>query len=199
MTSSDTPTVTDPVCGMTIHPEDAAATEEYGGRTYYFCSEDCHRQFTADPEKYVADSSPATGVYVCPMHPEVHQVGPGTCPKCGMDLMPESGATTTGDASGHAAHDHHADQPHPAGVAGLGLWDVLDGSAGSSTCTRSGSRSRGECAARGSPCGTPKTRSRRKGCRTTPGSPVDAEAEFRPVDNQLIFWYRCNTAQHKTL
>ncbi|WP_010121551.1 heavy metal translocating P-type ATPase [Corynebacterium nuruki] len=118
MTSSDTPTVTDPVCGMTIHPEDAAATEEYGGRTYYFCSEHCHRQFTADPEKYVTDSSTATGVYVCPMHPEVHQVGPGTCPKCGMDLVPESGATTTGDASGHAAHDHHADhadhadQPH---------------------------------------------------------------------------------------
>ncbi|HCT14174.1 MAG TPA: heavy metal translocating P-type ATPase [Corynebacterium nuruki] len=100
MTSSDTPTVTDPVCGMTIHPEDAAATGEYGGRTYYFCSEHCHRQFTADPEKYVTDSSTATGVYVCPMHPEVHQVGPGTCPKCGMDLVPEAGSAA------------HADQPH---------------------------------------------------------------------------------------
>ncbi|WP_414121583.1 heavy metal translocating P-type ATPase [Corynebacterium nuruki] len=112
MTSSDTPTVTDPVCGMTIHPEDAAATEEYGGRTYYFCSEHCHRQFTADPEKYVTDSSTATGVYVCPMHPEVHQVGPGTCPKCGMDLVPEAGSNAHADHDHHADHAAHADQPH---------------------------------------------------------------------------------------
>ena len=42
-------TVTDPVCGMQIRPEDAAASEEHDGRTFYFCSEACHQTFMADP------------------------------------------------------------------------------------------------------------------------------------------------------
>jgi hypothetical protein len=27
-------------------------------------------------------------IYACPMHPEVRQSEPGTCPKCGMELQP---------------------------------------------------------------------------------------------------------------
>jgi YHS domain-containing protein len=45
-------TVTDPVCGMEIDSAAAAASEEYGGKTYYFCSEGCHQQFVAAPEQY---------------------------------------------------------------------------------------------------------------------------------------------------
>jgi YHS domain-containing protein len=44
--------VTDPVCGMRVDPDDAAATTEYKGTTYYFCSEVCHDAFAADPVAY---------------------------------------------------------------------------------------------------------------------------------------------------
>jgi Cu+-exporting ATPase len=47
-------TVKDPVCGMDIEPATAAASEEYAGKTYYFCSENCHRQFVATPERFAA-------------------------------------------------------------------------------------------------------------------------------------------------
>jgi len=46
-------TVKDPVCGMEIDPKSAAATEEYEGETYYFCSDACHDKFKADPQKYI--------------------------------------------------------------------------------------------------------------------------------------------------
>lgn len=45
-------TVRDPVCGMMIRPEDAAATEEHEGRTFHFCSEACHRAFVDDPHRF---------------------------------------------------------------------------------------------------------------------------------------------------
>ena len=45
-------TVTDPVCGMEIDSAEAAASEEYQGKTHYFCSEGCHQQFVAAPEQY---------------------------------------------------------------------------------------------------------------------------------------------------
>ncbi len=94
----------DPVCGMTVEPDTAAASEEYGGRTWYFCSEHCHHKFKQAPEQYTGEQ-PATAAagdtcpdgtcrlveYTCPMHPEVRQYGPGTCPKCGMALEPVSG------------------------------------------------------------------------------------------------------------
>ena len=44
--------VKDPVCGMTIDPETAAATVEHDGKTYHFCSAGCHDSFVADPDKY---------------------------------------------------------------------------------------------------------------------------------------------------
>ena len=46
--------VTDPVCGMRIDPDDAAASEEYEGTTYYFCSLACRDAFRADPASYLA-------------------------------------------------------------------------------------------------------------------------------------------------
>jgi Cu+-exporting ATPase len=45
--------VTDPVCGMRIDPEDAAATADHEGTTYFFCSQVCHEAFVADPAAYV--------------------------------------------------------------------------------------------------------------------------------------------------
>ena len=123
---------TDPVCGMTIDPSLAAGQAEYGGRTYYFCSEHCLHRFNADPAAYampaaevahdhaghehaghehgahdhaghkesrgkapakVGDQSNVE--YTCPMHPEIRQLGPGACPKCGMALEP---AVVTADS-----------------------------------------------------------------------------------------------------
>src|SRR5678815_925416 len=65
---------------------------EHQGQRYFFCSKGCATKFRADPQKYVAETSepeaPAGTKYTCPMHPEVVQVGPGSCPKCGMALVP---------------------------------------------------------------------------------------------------------------
>jgi Cu+-exporting ATPase len=88
---------TDPVCGMTVDPAKAAGKLEHKGASYYFCSKHCLAKFQAEPSRYVQDESappPAAsgGKYTCPMHPEVVQTGPGSCPKCGMALVPLAGA-----------------------------------------------------------------------------------------------------------
>ncbi|HET6899490.1 MAG TPA: heavy metal translocating P-type ATPase [Vicinamibacteria bacterium] len=93
MTASASPPVrtmvTDPVCGMTFAPEQAAATVTHDGRTHYFCAEGCARRFRASLEKTAPPASvPAGAEYTCPMHPEVRQIGPGSCPKCGMAREP---------------------------------------------------------------------------------------------------------------
>lgn len=90
-------TVIDPVCGMSVEPAKSAGSRSYLSNTYYFCSMDCASKFVADPAMY-ANANTATksqskqdadaGQYTCPMHPEIVQVGPGTCPKCGMALEP---------------------------------------------------------------------------------------------------------------
>ena len=85
----------DPVCGMTVDPEQAAAQRVHSGTVYSFCSTGCERKFTEDPARYAAPPTvPAgePGLYTCPMHPEVRQRGPGLCPICGMALEPVSGA-----------------------------------------------------------------------------------------------------------
>ncbi len=91
------PGLKDPVCGMTV-TEQSAHRFEYEGRTYYFCCGGCKTRFAADPEKYLAPkvavvapvpAAPAGAIYTCPMHPEIRQDRPGTCPKCGMALEPE--------------------------------------------------------------------------------------------------------------
>ena len=86
----------DPVCGMTVVPATAAARFEYGGKAYFFCAVGCMERFRGEPEKYLAPKpaapAPTTDArrYTCPMHPEVRQVGPGACPKCGMGLEAET-------------------------------------------------------------------------------------------------------------
>ena len=87
----------DPVCGMTVDPTHAAGKYDYKGKTYYFCNPRCEEKFKATPEKFVNPRSPDdqisrpsdSGWYFCPMDPEVRQIGPGICPKCGMALEPE--------------------------------------------------------------------------------------------------------------
>jgi YHS domain-containing protein len=45
--------VKDPVCGMMIEPSEAAASYDYQGETYYFCSADERETFAADPSRYL--------------------------------------------------------------------------------------------------------------------------------------------------
>jgi P-type Cu+ transporter len=85
----------DPVCGMTVDPATSQHRFEHDGKNYYFCCAGCRTKFAADPQKYLAPSSPPAtaparegAVYTCPMHPEVSQIGPGSCPLCGMALEP---------------------------------------------------------------------------------------------------------------
>lgn len=105
---------------MTVNPGKAAASYDYQGETYYFCSKGCAEKFRANPDRYVkpTQAGPAAGPplvalarppaasrapsgtsrdeieYTCPMHPEVRQLGPGSCPICGMALEPR---VATGD------------------------------------------------------------------------------------------------------
>jgi Cu+-exporting ATPase len=84
----------DPVCGMDVDPHTAKHRAEHGGHSYYFCCNGCRTKFLADPDKYLSDSKQATAPvlegteYTCPMHPEIRQIGPGSCPICGMALEP---------------------------------------------------------------------------------------------------------------
>jgi Cu+-exporting ATPase len=98
----------DPICGMTVD-EKTARSAVRDGVTYYFCAEGCRSKFMGDghvsaPPPPSATRSPAPGradvIYTCPMHPEVEQVGPGSCPKCGMDLEPKTLQADAGE-DGH--------------------------------------------------------------------------------------------------
>ena len=86
---------TDPVCGMKVDPATAKHRTDHKAHTYYFCSQRCREKFEADPQRYLAPKPQAPAevapgvIYTCPMHPEIRQVGPGTCPICGMALEPE--------------------------------------------------------------------------------------------------------------
>ncbi|MFP4537723.1 MAG: heavy metal translocating P-type ATPase [Dichotomicrobium sp.] len=88
---------TDPVCGMSVTPGPDTPRHTHDGETYYFCREGCRAKFAADPERYLSNQgepepAPAGTLYTCPMHPEIVQEGPGTCPICGMALEPMSPA-----------------------------------------------------------------------------------------------------------
>ncbi len=83
----------DPVCGMTVDPHVGKPTHDYQGHTYHFCSAGCQAKFAADPKRYLdkrdePKPAPAGTLYTCPMHPEIVQEGPGSCPICGMALEP---------------------------------------------------------------------------------------------------------------
>ena len=105
-------TATDPVCGMSVDPARAVHSHRHDGQTYYFCCAGCRAKFEADPDRYLTpgarrEAASGHGVaaaaelpadeaaetwYSCPMCPEVRQLGPGACPKCGMALDAEIGA-----------------------------------------------------------------------------------------------------------
>ncbi|MGA8075356.1 MAG: YHS domain-containing protein, partial [Candidatus Acidiferrales bacterium] len=101
----------DPVCGMSVQPDKAAARREYAGKTYYFCAEGCAKKFESAPQKYLRveatsgnapastaarppahspDSLSSSNSYTCPMHPQIVRPGPGSCPICGMALEPRT-------------------------------------------------------------------------------------------------------------
>ncbi len=122
------PPAIDPICGMTVDPETARHRAEHDGTSYFFCSARCRERFLADPAGPLArragqraDAAHAHGhaahahapaaergapsevapgtVYVCPMHPEVRQIGPGACPICGMALEPEVATADQGPSA----------------------------------------------------------------------------------------------------
>src|SRR5258706_10002533 len=107
----------DPVCGMMVATEKAAAKVEHARKPYYFCSNHCSKRFSREPEKFLAAPGtagmghglassehgamqhsevaalrpPTDGKnvrYTCPMHPQILRFGPGSCPICGMALEP---------------------------------------------------------------------------------------------------------------
>ena len=96
-------TVLDPVCGMTVRG-DSPHTLTHGGKNYGFCSSRCLEKFGAEPAKFIgqgqaqaeAEQPPvaAGAAHTCPMHPEVRQESPGSCPKCGMALERADAAVT---------------------------------------------------------------------------------------------------------
>lgn len=104
----------DVVCGMDVLSDTPYFTT-YHEKKYYFCSKSCLDTFEKNPQSYTerldeeqpvhcttgcdiplhtVSSTPhpsndkTTAIYTCPMHPEIQQKGPGSCPKCGMALEP---------------------------------------------------------------------------------------------------------------
>ncbi|HLJ71480.1 MAG TPA: heavy metal translocating P-type ATPase [Roseiarcus sp.] len=114
----------DPVCGMSVTIATAKHKAEYAGRSYYFCSAGCREKFVAEPKRFLANpeaeasapakhqhahshgrpyaqprKAPAGAIYTCPMHPEIRQAGPGSCPICGMALEPEIATADEGPSA----------------------------------------------------------------------------------------------------
>ena len=87
-------TQTDPMCGMTVDPATSKHRVDHAGTTYHFCSAGCRTRFEADPAGALAPNAetptPAQfdAIHTCPMHPQIRQQGPGSCPICGMALEP---------------------------------------------------------------------------------------------------------------
>ncbi|QYX58033.1 heavy metal translocating P-type ATPase [Roseovarius sp. SCSIO 43702] len=93
--ASGAKTATDPVCGMQVEMREDARLRDYGGETYWFCSEGCETKFDVDPYFYASGNAQKTSrqaqpgtQYTCPMHPEIIRDEPGSCPICGMALEP---------------------------------------------------------------------------------------------------------------
>lgn len=91
---AETKTVIDPVCGMKVNLATSKHRLDHDGQTFHFCSAGCRTKFAAAPETYLKPKTAAPepakpdAIYTCPMHPQIRQVGPGSCPICGMALEP---------------------------------------------------------------------------------------------------------------
>jgi Cu+-exporting ATPase len=86
---------------MKIDAATAPRHHTHAGRLYHFCSDGCRTKFAAQPEKFLVAARPSpqlaeATVYTCPMHPQIRQAAPGSCPICGMALEP----LTAGEDSG---------------------------------------------------------------------------------------------------
>ncbi len=86
----------DPVCGMEVN-SDSQYKASLNDEPYYFCSAGCLAKFSEDSDKFLGGGSRVDGAdkdihawFTCPMHPEIRQIGPGVCPKCGMALEQET-------------------------------------------------------------------------------------------------------------
>lgn len=95
--------IKDPVCGMDVDPKKTEHHFRHKSQEYHFCSDKCLSKFKASPEQYIGKKTavvngniPKGTIYTCPMHPEVEQIGPGSCPKCGMALEPKGGVADDG-------------------------------------------------------------------------------------------------------
>src|SRR5260370_11576245 len=99
----------DPVCGMTVDPQKTQHRAIHSGIDHFFCSSGCRTKFEADPARYVAGEErppkPAAAgtIYTCPMHPQIRQPGPGSCPISGMALEPEVATAHAGPSPERAA------------------------------------------------------------------------------------------------
>ena len=89
-------TALDPVCGMHVNPATTPHHFSHAGADFHFCSAKCRERFATEPAKFLAPvearpvvAAPAGTIHTCPMHPQIRQQGPGTCPICGMALEPE--------------------------------------------------------------------------------------------------------------
>ena len=85
----------DPVCDMTVDPATATHRAMHEGEGHFFCSAGCRTKFIADPDRYLGERPESEAaipgaIYTCPMHPQIRQEGPGSCPICGMALEPET-------------------------------------------------------------------------------------------------------------
>lgn len=85
----------DPVCGMKVAPATAkGGSSLVKDKEYYFCSAKCKTKFDLNPDAYLAPNKPEPKLdsksieYTCPMHSQIRQIGPGSCPICGMALEP---------------------------------------------------------------------------------------------------------------
>ncbi len=96
----------DPVCGMTVNIATAKYRTTHNGTDHYFCSAGCQTKFGADPDKYLKPRAPAPPppaqpgvIYTCPMHPQIQQSKPGSCPICGMALEPMGAVADSGPSA----------------------------------------------------------------------------------------------------
>jgi Cu+-exporting ATPase len=128
-TNTDPTKAIDPICGMTVNIATAKWKFEHNGETTYFCAKGCLNKYairmtgapaiidpptanpapahpnTAAPAHPHAGAPAHSNIYVCPMHPEVRQEGPGDCPICGMPLEPEMPSASSDDATAHELRD----------------------------------------------------------------------------------------------
>jgi Cu+-exporting ATPase len=110
-----------------MHVGEDARVVEHDGDAYHFCSERCRAKFTAEPGRYTdgSDAAPeAAGgsAYVCPMHPEVREPRPGSCPTCGMALerdLPAAAAAVEWTCPMHP--DIVRDAPGTCPICGMAL------------------------------------------------------------------------------